>query len=591
MVMKRGAAGGAGSGFGKLLTPTDGSYAGGAIPITEDTNIHDSVDKMNEFLALKFPEPATLGSINSVSDARLWSENYVGGAGGIEVGLISEPGGYSIGSFAAAQTQNITQTPTSTHTSFGQVNQLNNGSTLELFIDYGTGFVTLGSLTISGTGEQTGGNSAAAIKVSGTSAFTGSALNAQASGGYSGFVRIDLDFDDVLIDSTFRSSGGYFNLRLDHTVGTNTFSNSFSDFTANGVTSGAALYERVSSATPTPPSIDSFDIALSALGTPRNLSGVGYATTGATFNVTGSASNLFLTSYGENPPTEERVYTLGLASFGTADRDFDGPDVSATVPPQYNDAANLADLVTVGSTSVGILDARPTAKVYDPHVSVAPTTAPSNNIRVATHIDPVFQSLAYDFNSEKYRGTSGLDAYNYNGGNPLVFSSAPLAWNPAGDLNAYDDNLGLQQIAGTGLVYPILDFSGGTPVGSPNYSGSTGTRIFRGFFEEGVLQPRFNGTISWGGNLTYADIGTKFDMYLRIPNTPDPWLDIKIPFGPTGAFVSSTAPTLIQFSLAGSPSGTTGFLGGGQTVHYLLIKIEYHNPAGIGNTMSSITLT
>jgi hypothetical protein len=175
-------------------------------------------------------------------------------------------------------------------------------------------------------------------------------------------------------------------------------------------------------------------------------------------------------------------------------------------------------------------------------------------------------------------------------------SDLATQWDNTRDVNAYDDNLGLQYRCG-GLIYPQTDFSGYNPLlGSPNYAGSAGVRTwYRRFWHTGVAHPI--GRFRLGDhNVTEADLAAN-NVMIDISLNGVAWYSLNAMYvgGPLlpGSGCRTDKDTYglpgnapdpendqIAFSL-----GTGGFTGAGTGGGWgIFIRIRYGN----GQTTKSI---
>lgn len=261
------------------------------------------------------------------------------------------------------------------------------------------------------------------------------------------------------------------------------------------------------------------DVAEGATVNTRQISGVYYYTTGTTFKIDGTITNIVKNCYNSTIGTITANSGSFISSTTVAWNDATVSGLSN--PPAITDTtATITDKVVTVLASTRNVDGRFVLTPSHPWRSATASTSASSN-RLIDSYGTTSTTLAEYFDDEARRLHTGIDITNTD------YSSNPYPWVSTESLvgATATHNTGLQTFNGT-LKYPSSNYSSGylPSASQPDYSAASGNRTWLRYFTVGAGAQSFTITISASGTGSFQSVasgpsGSIMTLELLAPNT------------------------------------------------------------------------
>jgi hypothetical protein len=478
-----------------LGIPSDGTYDDGLLPFDENTFVSDAIDEINEVLVDMVPDPpAELDGTDLVGNRTLYT-------GILPIGLNSV--WYQDGVIAGNTINRIIINNSITMSSANPSTRFNKGDEGTLIAKHNNG----GSgLTVTGTLD---------IEANFNGSVVGPAVQDLSTWDNQGV-------GDPCTNAIVTFSGAAGNLEVTN-VGW------YNDFNAwqkmNAEINAASLQEGfhgyvMTHSVPTgdqstneykfwyddDPNALSFSVSPSVsentISSNKYISGVQYYSTGDTFDITYSGSNIY-----------RKCYRTSYVSRYRFDGESAWTNVNPITTPHYTDDIGAAKTIVIDRPNYYSTDARLTAYLYHPWKSSVNALSPSLNMLVATCGGDSTAKREY-FCEEVYRLPNG----SYN----TVPSGITGQWNSQTILTNGQALIYNQQVQSANSGH---NFTSYLPTGNPNYSLFSGNQIFLRAFYDPFAHSNVILTVH---NIGTSDIGSlgsgNVNLEIKLP-TQTGWLD------------------------------------------------------------------
>jgi len=478
-----------------LGIPSDGTYDDGLLPFDEYTFVSDAVDEINEVLVDLVPEPPD----------GLDGTDLVGSrppcTGKLPTGLNSV--WYQDGKVAGDTVSSIIINNSNVLSSINPSTRFNKGDEGTLIAKHNEGGA---GLTVTGTLD---------IEANFDESVVGPAIQDLTTWDNQGT-------EDPVIDAIVTFSGGAGSLEVTHVGWHNDFNywqRMNAQINATNLQEGFHGYVMTHSVPLGDQSTNEYkfwydddtnalsfslspSISENTLGSSKYISGVRYYSTGDTFDITYSGSNVY-----------RKCYHISHVSRYRFDGESGLTDVNPVSVPHYTDDIGVAKIITIDRLDYYTTDARLAAYLYHPWKPSVSATSPSANMLVATCGGDNDAKHEY-FCEENYRLPNG--AYD------TVPSGITGNWNSQTTL-----------VDGQALVYNLRvqsangshDFTTYLPAGNPDYSSFSGNQVYLRAFYDILAHSSVILTISSIGTSDLGALGSgNVNLEIKLP-TQTGWLD------------------------------------------------------------------
>ena len=294
----------------------------------------------------------------------------------------------------------------------------------------------------------------------------------------------------------------------------------------------------------------------------RWLSGVKFYYRGSTFNLSGTASNIFDNTF---YPTAPYSYTTTSSTMGSGSVDWDDATVSGiSNPPAITDATMTITnkVLTVPSSNVRSTNARVTVTSRKAWSTSSSSSSASAN-RLIDAYDTNSNGLNELFNDENRRLTSG----SYD----TIPGSITGVWNSETVLS--NGNL---QVYNGSLIYPITNYSSGyLPTQSANYSAFSGNQVYyRAFYKAST--PKSSGVYEILGIVAgdVAQVGSgNINVEIKLP-TQTGWLDLGKAYD-SGTFTGIDSDGCKTAQSVNSWSWTCGSFSTADSGYMVIVRVTF----------------
>lgn len=484
----------------KLGNPTDASWSSGISGFTGETKITDAIDTLDETLSYLAPADASaLTGALTMSGTTKYTGYLSSGSTGYKTG---EGAGVSVGYIITDAT--FTLTTPSTSTIF---NKADEGYT-KWYIATGTGAYSSESDSVDHASNFVEGSRGG---TQGTTPWTDGQLSVTAVAWYNSFPKWQKG-NAVLTITAAQLTQGYNKMKI-------TREGSFT----TQLTSDYEVFYDNSSAGNVVATVTSVDIGTTA--NTRQISGVYFYTTGTTFKVDGTITNIVKNCYNTNIAAITAASGSFISSTSVAWNDATVTGLSN--PPAITDTtATITDKVVTTLSNVRNTAATFTLTPSHPWRSATADTSTtaehqSTAIFMIDSITATSTATAEYFDDEAYRMNTSIDITTTS------YGSNPYPWDSTLSLVGADanHNTGLQTFNGS-LKYPATNYSSGylPTTSQPNYSGAAGSRTWLRYFTVGSGKQSFTITISSSGTGSFqaassGPSGSIMNLEMLAPNT------------------------------------------------------------------------
>ena len=480
-----------GGGLGPLGIPTDGTYDDGLLDFTQDTQVNDAVDEINEVLKYLAPDDA-----DPMAGDIVWSTTFTSGkiSGGITLnGYLSAGSSSSHITRDVAFTGSTPNPSTSWHKADeGMLRFYRNEIQVDTF-DLASNFQE---------SEREGNQTYPPANSS------NGYIRVTSVGWYNNFPLWQKGNADIRIGTTYGNSDlsvGDYKFRLGHDID--------NDGTSDELTNESVIFVDPETARP---GISSGPTVSENTPNLKYLSGIRFYGQNSTFDVTVTSNDkIFEYTYIDNPM---RFTLTGMTTTDIAITDSSVSGVSN--PPQYNEQMTITNkTVTLDQSNQYSDDGKLTATPRDPWGDGTAATESLADARLINTYGTVSTALVEEFHDEDRRLPSTYNFDNASGSLTGQWDSTQVLSN--GDAQVFNGR----------LIYPQTNYTTGylpAQQAGTDYSGFSGNQVYyRSMHQDGT--PHSSGTLRLDG-ITWLDISSgDVKVEIKLP-TQTGWLDLGVDY-------------------------------------------------------------
>jgi len=520
-----------GGGLGPLGIPPDGTYDDGLLNFTDQTQVNDAVDQINEVLKYLAPEDAL-----PLSEGINWTNTFTSGkvSGGIALN-----GYYNAGDMAWI-TRDTTLTGSTPDPSIrwhkadeGTLRFYKNGTEVDSF-DLETPFNEAERAGVQSYPPATSDNGYITVTY---------------VGWHNNFPLWQRGNADVTVAGL---TVGDYEVYLGHDLD--------NDGSCEENTTATRFFVDAESARP---GMSQDPVLTEDSPQLKYLSGIRFYTLGSTFKVTAQSDDkIFEYTYVDAPMV---ISFPGMNDVEVAYTDSSVSGVSD--PPNYNEQMQITDKIITLDAANQATDMAPVVVTpRDPWGNGTPRND-EDFYRLINTYGNVSTDLEEQFQDENHRLPS---TFNFDDTAATIVGN----WDSTQLLSNGD----AQVFNGT-LVYPTRDFTGYAPDQDPgaNYSSFSGDQVYyRAMLQDGT--PHNSGTLSIGG-ITFSDLGSNVDIYIKLPGQTG-WLDCKEDYNAATFTGADGEGCMTGYSQSGDVlniNWTSGTFSTADSGYRYYVKIVLHN--------------